>query len=98
MAYDNPGNETMSEGMHEDGMEGEHHEMGALYVSPDMLPPGMKLKKGEVIEFRVMSDEDQDGDWMIEYNTGKGQIKEESSWEDDLRKEMSPRMEQEEAS
>jgi hypothetical protein len=97
MAYDNPGNpgEGMEEGMREEG----EHQMGPLYVSPDMLPPGMKLKKGEVIEFRVMSDADQDGDWMIEYNTGKGQMNEhDSAWEDDLRSEMSPRMEQEEAS
>ena len=73
----------------------EHHghgyeEMGAIHIPKDMLPKGMaeKIKKGDILEFKCIGPADQDGDIPVEYNTGKDSGE---SWEDGLRKEMSPR-------
>lgn len=102
MAYDDTGNSgmgqedpggDMSNEMPKEGMDDMHEDMGALHVSADMLPKGMTLKKGDIVEFKVIGDQDQDGDWPIEYNTGD----KEESWEDGFRKEMSPRSKQEDA-
>lgn len=69
-----------------------------------MFPGDMvkTLKAGEVIEFRIVSPVDKDGDVEIEYNHGEEAPgaeagEKEEPWEDDFRKEMSPRAEQKEA-
>jgi hypothetical protein len=75
--------------------------MGVLHLSADMLPKGMNLNKGDVVEFKVIGDQDEEGEWPIEYNTGKedgaegkgGKEGEDGSWESDFRKAMSPRAE-----
>lgn len=69
---------------------------GTLHIGPDMLPEGMKLNKGDIVEFKVIGDMDADGDWPIEYNYGdKGEEgyegEEGESWEEGLKKHMSPR-------
>lgn len=105
MAYENPANpnpmtaaETMTPGagMREKPMEASGGE-GTIHIGPDMLPPGMKLNKGDIVEFKVIGEADADGDWPIEYNYGdkgkEGMAKqgETESWEEGLKKHMSPR-------
>lgn len=80
---------------------------GVLHIGPDMLPKGMKLSKGDIVEFKVLADADPDGDWPIEYNYGEGGKEGEGkgmgeeapteSWEEGLMKHMSPRSGGEEA-
>lgn len=99
MAYGNPGNPGPAGGMMAGGMEGDEAP-GTIHIGPDMLPKGMKLNKGDIVEFKVIGDQDADGDWPIEYNYGdsKGaegaggdtEEGETTSWEDDFRKHMSP--------
>jgi len=94
MAYDAPAGDPPNPGammdhgaMHENHMEG-----GMLHIGPDMLPKGMKLNKGDIVEFKVTGDQDADGDWPIEYNHGdKGEEEKGESWEEGLMKHMSPR-------
>lgn len=97
--YGNPtGNSGMDEGSM--GMSSESEDMGVLHISPDMLPHGMKLNEGDIVEFKVIGPQDKDGDWPVEYNMGEekeGKEEEDSSWEDDFRKEMSPRTNESEA-
>lgn len=106
MAYgnSNPGNPgPMPAGGMMAGKEGDES-LGTIHIGPDMLPPGMKLNKGDIVEFKVTGDQDADGDWPIEYNYGEGGKGAEgeaategdgegegTSWEDDFRKSMSPR-------
>lgn len=73
------GDETMEQGM----PSGDHARVDVT----SLIPPEMNVKDGEVLEFRVF----REGDTiMAEYNYGKeGEGK--GSWEDDFRKEMSPR-------
>ncbi len=77
-----------------------------FHLTADMFPEGMAktLKAGEVIEFRIVSPLDKDGDVEVEYNYGDSDEKSEgtegtesteeqapeSSWEDDFRQSMSP--------
>jgi hypothetical protein len=81
----------------ESGEDMKAEPMGVLHLSANMLPKGMNLNKGDVVEFKVIGDQDDEGDWPIEYNTGdKGDASEsgkgeEGSWENDFRKAMSPR-------
>jgi len=74
---------------HDEGAEGQ---MGILHISKDMLPAGMaeKVNKGDILEFRAVGTVDAEGDIPVEYNTGEGDEKKEP-WEDEFRKEMSPR-------
>jgi hypothetical protein len=62
----------------------------SMTVTPDMLPEGMKLNAGDIVEFKVM-DVKPDGSATVYYNTdeeaGKGAT---DSWEKGFRKEMSP--------
>lgn len=83
-----------------EGREGHGHgfeEMGAIHIPRDMLPKGMaeKVKVGDILEFKVIANIDEDGDIPVEYNTGKDSGE---SWEDGLRKEMSPRAGEKESS
>lgn len=107
MAYgkmDNPGSDMSEheEGMHDESMheEGMDHKQGygSLYLSPSMLPEGMKANPGDILEFKVIQT-DKDGDIEVTYNTGKyGEGKDEmEDWESDFRKEMSPREPEESA-
>ena len=79
----------------------EQSEMGqqgggnVLHVSPDMLPKGMTLNEGDIVEFKVIGPADADGDYPMEYNMGEE--KGEESWEDGLRNHMSPRNSEQEA-
>lgn len=105
MAYDNPGpaaggnpgGETMSEGMHDESMPHQDEAFAPLYISPDMLPSGMKVNEGDILEFKVTKSKDGDGDIEVVYNTGegKGEEEKEPSWEDDFREAMSPRSDEE---
>jgi len=74
--------------MHEEGAE--HKSMGSLYLSPSMLPEGMKANPGDILEFKVVGT-DQDGDIEITYNTGKDGKDDTDSWADDLKHDMSAR-------
>lgn len=89
----------MDEGMHSEGM---HADAGQLHLGPEDLPPGMELNEGDIVEFKVTGPKDSDGHWPIEYNYGEGgkggegmeeggEGGEGTSWEDDFRKSMSPR-------
>lgn len=99
-----PGGMDPSMGMHGKGPGGGE---GQLHIGADMLPEGMKLNKGDIVEFKVTGDQDADGDWPIEYNYGEGGkegegkgMEEEApteSWEEGLMKHMSPRSGGEEA-
>lgn len=94
-----PGTETMSEGMHETpggGDEGESPGAGqenSLFLTPDMLPPGMKVDAGDILEFKVLNPSDADGHIEVVYNTGEGAGAKKADtgpdWENDFRKEMS---------
>lgn len=67
---------------------------GVLHIGPAELPKGMKLSKGDIVEFKVIGDADGEGDWPIEYNygkEGKGEEGKSESWEEGLMKHMSPR-------
>lgn len=112
MAYDNPGQETMDEGMPTMGAPGdmpgaempEKMPAGAsLTITPQMLPSGMKLNAGDIVEFKVVNVK-PDGSATVYYNTdeeassgeeeGEGEHDEQAErneWENDFRKEMSPR-------
>lgn len=90
----NPG--EMGMGGDSDHDESAEESQGVIHIPSDMLPEGMaaKCKPGDILEFKVTGAVDQDGDVPVEYNYGdeggdKGE--EGSSWEDDLRHEMSPR-------
>ena len=71
--------------------------MGVLHLSADMLPKGMQLKKNDIVEFKVIGDQDDEGEWPIEYNMGdkgdgaEGKAEGEGDWESEFRKAMSPR-------
>lgn len=83
-----------------DGREGHGYsfnEMGQIHIPSDMLPEGMagKVKVGDILEFKVTGPPDEDGDVPVEYNHGKDSGE---SWEDGLRKEMSPRAGEKEGS
>ncbi len=82
------------EGMHEEGGE------GVIHIGADMLPKGMELNVGDIVEFKVTGPKDADGDYPLEYNygdngeggEGEGDDQDKgTSWEDDFRKSMSPR-------
>lgn len=101
MDYDSQGNDmgndTMpppqEESMHEEDKKG----YGSLYLSPEMLPEGMKVNPGDILEFKVVQ-ADKDGDIEVTYNTGKEEGKDDmNEWENDFRKEMSPRQPEESA-
>ena len=66
---------------------------GVIHIPQDMLPPGMaqKIKKDDILEFRCIGPADAEGDVPVEYNTGEGEEEKEEPWEDQFRKEMSPR-------
>lgn len=89
-----PGGMDPGAGMPEKPMQAGGGE-GQIHIGPDMLPPGMKLNKGDIVEFKVIGDQDADGDWPIEYNYGnkgeEGGEEKGESWEDGLKKHMSPR-------
>lgn len=100
MAYESSP-EEQDMGMESPAPMEEQSEMGqqgggnVLHVSPDMLPKGMTLNEGDIVEFKVIGPADADGDWPIIYRTdGDG---ESDSWEDGLRKHMSPRNSEQEA-
>lgn len=78
--------------MADPGAKEEMGEGGVIHIPKDMLPPGMseKIKKGDILEFRCIGPADAEGDVPVEYNTGESDEKEEP-WEDQFRKEMSPR-------
>lgn len=74
--------------------EGAEGQESSLFITPDMLPPGMKVNAGDVLEFKVVNPSDADGHIEVVYNTGKeGESKE--SWEDEFRHTMSARSPQE---
>lgn len=77
----------------EQGAEGQE---SSLFLTPDMLPPGMKVNAGDVLEFKVVNPSDQDGHIEVVYNTGKEDESKES-WEDEVRHEMSAQSPQQEA-
>ena len=97
MEYNNPemekpvpdlqDNKTVPDGR--DG-HGQAFPSGQIHIPKDMLPDGMaeKVNVGDILEFKVTAKMDPDGDIPVEYNTGKDSGE---SWEDGLRKEMSPR-------
>ena len=64
---------------------------GELCISPGDLPAGMKPKAGDVLPFQVTSF-GEDGDIYLKF-AGKGGAEQDTgpAWEDDFRKEMSPR-------
>jgi|SRR6516164_667102 hypothetical protein len=68
----------------------------SLFLTPDMLPSGMKVNAGDILEFKVVNPSDADGHIEVVYNTGGGEEKGES-WEDDFRHEMSARTAQTQA-
>lgn len=75
------------------GANGETNQGGVIHIPKDMLPPGMaeKINKGDILEFRCIGPADAEGDVPVEYNTGEGEDNKEEPWEDQFRKEMSPR-------
>lgn len=68
-------------------------EESSLFLTADMLPPGMKVNAGDILEFKVVNPSDQDGHIEVVYNHGEGAGKEgqegSESWENELRHEMS---------
>ncbi len=91
---DNPGmggEMGHDESMHDEGME-KKDGYPSLYLSPNMLPEGMKANPGDILEFKVVGT-DKDGDTEIVYNTGKDGKEDDgmSEWENDFRQEMSAR-------
>lgn len=89
MAYGNPTSSGSGEMDHDEGME--HSDPGTIHIPSDMLPEGMaaKCKPGDILEFKVTGPADGDGDVPVEYNYGDDG--KDTSWEDELRHEMSPR-------
>ena len=80
--------------------EGEQMGGSILEITPDMIPQGMKVNPGDVLEFKVTGMEG--GKILATYNTGDDEGKEAAAappgeqtegagWEQNFRKEMSPR-------
>lgn len=63
----------------------------SLTVTADMLPSGMKLNPGDIVEFKVVQVK-PDGSATVYYNTDEeaSHGEESEDWEKDFRKEMSP--------
>jgi hypothetical protein len=59
-----------------------------VHIPGSMLPKGMKVNKGDILEFKCTGEMDEDGDYPCEYNHGDG---EGDDWASGLRHEMSPR-------
>jgi hypothetical protein len=68
----------------------------SLFLTPDMLPPDMKVNAGDILEFKVVNPSDPDGHIEVVYNQGEDKEKG-ASWEDDFRNEMSARTPQTQA-
>lgn len=77
-----PAADALSKGgdMHDSDMP---PEKGNLFLTPDMLPAGMKPNPGDILEFKVIG-QDSDGDWEVSYRAPEGKGKEDTSWEDEL--------------
>jgi hypothetical protein len=69
----------------------------SLFLTPDMLPKGMKVNAGDILEFKVVNPSDPDGHIEVVYNQGEGAEEKGESWEDSFRNEMSARTPQTEA-
>ena len=88
-AGDNPAGDMEQGDQTPEANENEKEET-SLFLTPDMLPPGMKLKAGQILEFKVMNPGDKDGSIEVCYND-PNKPEGEQSWEDGFRKEMSAR-------
>lgn len=83
--------EEQNETPEQENKEGEE---ASLFLTPDMLPPGMKVNSGDVLEFRVVNPSDGDGHIEVVYNTGKETGEATKPWEQELRETMSPTSDQ----
>ncbi len=72
-------------------------EGGTVHIPGDMLPEDIrgKCKPGDKLTFTVVAPPDAEGDVAVEYTSHEYGAKGGNTWEDDFRKEMSPRSENE---
>lgn len=66
-----------------------------ITCGPETFPEGKKLNPGDIVEFKVVGPA-SDGGYELAYNYGegetpKGEEQQGETWEQGLRKEMSPR-------
>jgi len=73
--------ESQSESMHEGSDE------STMFIEPDMLPKGMDVNPGDVLEFKVVG-KNSDGKVQISYNHDEESKDDGSKWADGLKDEM----------